>query len=37
VLREQVIAGKSATEIRKAWETGLLEFKMMRKKYLLYP
>jgi uncharacterized protein YbbC (DUF1343 family) len=37
VLREQVIAGKSATEIRKDWETGLLEFKMMRKKYLLYP
>jgi uncharacterized protein YbbC (DUF1343 family) len=37
VLREQIIAGKSATEIRKTWETGLLEFKMMRKKYLLYP
>jgi uncharacterized protein YbbC (DUF1343 family) len=36
-LRKQVIAGKSADTIRKTWKTGLLEFKIMRKKYLLYP
>jgi uncharacterized protein YbbC (DUF1343 family) len=36
-LREQIIAGKTATEIRKTWETDLLEFKVMRKKYLAYP
>ncbi len=36
-LREQIIAGKSAEEIRKTWETNLLAFKMKRKRYLLYP
>ena len=36
-LRKAIIAGKSATEIRKEWEAGLLEFKVIRKKYLLYP
>ncbi|TNF31766.1 MAG: DUF1343 domain-containing protein, partial [Bacteroidetes bacterium] len=36
-LRKQIIAGKSAEEIRESWQTGLLEFKMKRKKYLLYP
>lgn len=36
-LREHIIAGKSATEIRKGWESGLQEFKTMRKKYLFYP
>lgn len=36
-LREQIIAGKSAEEIRKTWEKGLVEFKTMRKKYLIYP
>lgn len=35
-LREQIIAGKSEQEIRKTWEAGLLEFKKMRQKYLLY-
>lgn len=35
-LREQIIAGKSETEIRNSWEPGLSEFKMLRKKYLLY-
>ncbi len=35
-LREQIIAGKSEQEIRKSWEPGLLEFKKMRSKYLLY-
>jgi uncharacterized protein YbbC (DUF1343 family) len=36
-LREQIIAGKSVEEIHTSWETELLQFKMMRKKYLLYP
>lgn len=35
-LMEQIIAGKSATEIRKSWEPGLTKFKAIRKKYLLY-
>lgn len=35
-LREQIIAGKSEQEIRKSWEPGLLKFKKMRSKYLLY-
>jgi uncharacterized protein YbbC (DUF1343 family) len=36
-LREQVIAGKSEQEIRKSWEPALGQYKVMRKKYLLYP
>ncbi len=36
-LREQIIAGKTANEIRQTWQTELLEYKMKRKKYLLYP
>ena len=36
-LREQIIAGRSAEEIRKTWETDLLEFEEIRKKYLVYP
>ena len=36
-LREQIIAGKSETEIRASWEPGLGRFKALRKKYLLYP
>jgi len=36
-LREQIIAGKSAEEIRKSWQNGLNAFKQIRKKYLLYP
>jgi len=35
--KEQIIAGKSEAEIRKSWEPGLSEYKIMRKKYLLYP
>jgi uncharacterized protein YbbC (DUF1343 family) len=37
LFKEQIIAGKSEEEIRKSWEPGLSQFKMMRKKYLLYP
>lgn len=36
-LREEVIAGKSETEIRKSWQPELDNFKKIRKKYLLYP
>jgi len=36
-LREQIIAGKSETEIRKSWQPELDAFKKIRKKYLLYP
>lgn len=35
-LREQIIAGMSAEEIRESWQYDLNEFKLMRKKYLLY-
>lgn len=36
-LRKAIIAGKAETEIRKSWEDDLNEFKLIRKKYLLYP
>ncbi|WP_338378910.1 DUF1343 domain-containing protein [uncultured Flavobacterium sp.] len=35
-LQEQIEAGISEKEIRKNWESGLNEFKSMRKKYLIY-
>lgn len=35
--RQQIIAGKTAAEIRQSWEPGLSQYKTMRKKYLLYP
>jgi uncharacterized protein YbbC (DUF1343 family) len=35
-LREQIIAGKSETEIRKSWQPDLDAFKKIRRKYLLY-
>lgn len=35
-LKQQIIAGKSETEIRKSWEEGLSAFKKMREKYLIY-
>ncbi len=35
--RQQIIAGKSEAEIRASWEPGLSQYKLMRKKYLLYP
>ena len=37
LLREQVVSGKSAQEIRASWQKDLDVFKQMRKKYLLYP
>jgi uncharacterized protein YbbC (DUF1343 family) len=36
-LMEQIIAGKSETEIRNSWQPGIETFKKIRKKYLLYP
>ncbi len=36
-LRQQIIAGKSETEIRASWQSGLGQFKTIRSKYLLYP
>ncbi len=36
-LMEQIIAGKSEEDIRKSWEPGLMKFKAIRAKYLLYP
>ncbi|MEC4005899.1 DUF1343 domain-containing protein [Flavobacterium sp. SUN052] len=35
-LRQQIEAGVSESDIRKSWEKGLEEFKVMRKKYLIY-
>ena len=35
-LRLQIIAGKSAKEIKKSWEKDLEKYKIIRKKYLLY-
>ena len=37
LFRQQIIDGKSEKEIRESWEPGLSKYKVMRKKYLLYP
>ncbi len=37
LFRKQIMDGKSEKEIRDSWEPGLSEYKVMRKKYLLYP
>lgn len=36
-LKKQIIAGKTEAEIRLSWEPALSQYKLMRKKYLLYP
>lgn len=36
-LGQQITAGKSEQEIRASWEPALSKYKIMRKKYLLYP
>lgn len=36
-LRKQIIAGKTEQEIRQSWEPALSQYKLMRKKYLIYP
>ena len=35
--RKMVIAGKTEAQIRATWQNDLVAFKLMRKKYLLYP
>ncbi len=35
-LKEQIIQGKSAEEIRGSWQSDLEKFKKIRKKYLIY-
>ncbi len=36
-LRKQIIAGKTADEIRASWAQGLIDFEVQRMPYLLYP
>ncbi len=36
-LMQQIREGISENEIRKSWQPALQQFKMVRKKYLLYP
>ena len=36
-LWQQVRDGRSEEEIKKSWEPALSQYKLMRKKYLLYP
>jgi uncharacterized protein YbbC (DUF1343 family) len=35
--KQQIIAGTSEADIRKSWEPGLSNYKIMRTKYLIYP
>jgi uncharacterized protein YbbC (DUF1343 family) len=35
-LMEQILAGKSESEIRDSWKEGIENFKLIRQKYLLY-
>jgi uncharacterized protein YbbC (DUF1343 family) len=37
LFRQQIISGKTEAEIRASWEPKLSEYKVMRRKYLLYP
>ena len=37
LFRQQIIDGVSEAVIRASWEPGLSNYKLMRKKYLLYP
>lgn len=36
-VRQQIMAGKDEATIRQSWQEGLIRYKKMRKKYLLYP
>jgi uncharacterized protein YbbC (DUF1343 family) len=36
-IKEMIIEGKSAIEIQNSWLSELESFRMLRKKYLLYP
>ncbi|MGB8190559.1 MAG: DUF1343 domain-containing protein [Chitinophagaceae bacterium] len=35
-LMQQIIEGKTESDIRKSWEPGLRKFKVIRKRYLIY-
>ncbi len=35
-LKQQIVEGKSESEIRASWQDGLNRFKLLRKQYLLY-
>lgn len=37
VLRQQIESGLTPSEIRATWQPALEQFKLLRKKYLLYP
>ena len=36
ILKEQIIQGKTADEIRESWQKDLDDFKEIRQKYLIY-
>lgn len=36
-LRKDIMAGKSADEIKASWQPALNQFKQVRRKYILYP
>lgn len=36
MLRKQIIAGKTESEIRASWQPALKEYKVIRRKYVLY-
>ncbi|NNE55399.1 MAG: DUF1343 domain-containing protein, partial [Flavobacteriales bacterium] len=36
-LRNQIIAGEDAASIRASWKPGLVDYKDLRRRYLLYP
>jgi uncharacterized protein YbbC (DUF1343 family) len=36
-LRQQIVDGMSADEIRETWKTGLEEYAVIRNRYLIYP
>jgi uncharacterized protein YbbC (DUF1343 family) len=35
-LRKQIVAGKSASEIKTSWKSDLEKFEKIRKKYVVY-
>ncbi len=36
-LKQQIIAGKTESEIRSSWQPGLTKFATIRNRYLIYP
>jgi uncharacterized protein YbbC (DUF1343 family) len=35
-IKDMIIEGKSANEIRAVWQEDVEQFKLLRRKYLLY-